>query len=93
MGRAIVGSATLLLVLLILGGMFLWKTRTKKIGDLSRREERKQQELLESAASIMFHLSTPSDLSEFNVLTEGTRTAVDEWRRQYSEYTKEITGA
>ena len=95
MGRVLAIGAVAIAILIVVGLFLGWFTREKKPfkGDLSRREELKQQELLESAASIMFSLSTPTNVSEFNILTDDTRDAVDEWRQRYSKYAKEITGA
>ena len=56
-------------------------------------QPKKLEALVESAASIMFNLSTPTNVSEFNILTDDTRAAVDDWRQRYSKYAKEITGA
>src|SRR5262245_63207005 len=91
MGRAIVIGSVIILIILIVGGMYLWKTRDRKIGDLDRSEEQKQRDLLEEAASILFQLETPSNLDELDVLTETSRSRIRAWRVHYSKYLREVS--
>jgi hypothetical protein len=91
MGRVIAIGLTIIIVVGILAFLAL---RTSKIkGDLTLKEERRQQDLLLQAARTMAAIGTGYNVDEIDIVTETTRKNIDNWLNAYKNYRKEIEGA
>jgi len=91
MGKAIVIGSVLIVVLLILGGFYVWTLKHDNEGDLTRAEEEKLKQLARDASLVMGSLGAGPTLDDMDVLRPVTRTAVDKWLSRYRDFRKEIS--
>jgi hypothetical protein len=73
--------------------MYLSRSDDKVKGDLTFKEERRQRELLTEAAKTFASIGQGFDIDNLDILTETTRTNINEWLDDYRKYRKEIESA
>ena len=97
MGRVIVGSILLVVLVLIAAGVYMWTKRHDFKGDLSQAEEKHMRELVSGAAMIFTALQHPrgySALSEdWDILSPATAEEVSKWMDKYNKNRKEFERA
>lgn len=95
MGKTIVGSILLVVVLLIGSGVYIWSKRHDFKGDLSQAEERHMRELVSEAAIIFTGMTQQSGfaLDDMDFLSPQSKGAVSAWMDKFQKNRKEFERA
>lgn len=87
MGRAIVASIMMVLIIAIIGFVVLRAQRTsKQVGDLNLKQEKDLHQMVRKAADVMRELGPGYGLEDLDVLSTRSQEAIDQWLRDYAVF-------
>lgn len=95
MGKALVVSATIVIIILVITGATMWFRRQedKVKTAVTPRQARLQRDLLNSAAAVLSNAGVARTIEETDMLSPRTQAARDKWLRRYEEFTNKETNA
>jgi len=85
MGRAIVISITIVVLVMLIIGAAMWATREQRGVGFTPRQERARQRLLNRAHQILSEAGPGRTIEDSDVLSSRTSAARDEWLNRYHD--------
>jgi len=88
MGKAIVISITIVVLVMLIIGAAMWATREQRGVGFTPRQERARQRLLNRAHQILSEAGAARTIEDSDVLSHRTMAARDEWLQRYNDYNR-----
>ena len=94
MGKAIVSGMVLIILVSIVAFVVRRSLReAAQVGDLNLKQERALRNLVADACKVMAGLGVAASIEDSDVISERSRTAINDWVRRYNRYQNEEINA
>lgn len=88
MGKAIVVSLTMIIIILGVAILIYRHNRKPPVGDLTVKQERELRELVEQAYRVMNNVGIGMEIEDTDVVSPRTESAINNWMTDYASWSR-----